>query len=378
MAKITRNQFVQRFKNKEIDLEKAADKQSAVDGLAETGKPLSDYAKHDLYDHDGKISGTREMRAIFNELRRLSPAGADSIQTTDAAGNPTKAGKALSMLGLLAENKTDGASDAAPLNTVGDPRFDKLRLTAAVGPGQPNNKEDVKKIQTRLRELGLPVGVDGSYGPNTQRGIDVYKSMLGGDDRTKHLEDRTIRPGDKTHQALVSDDAPRWQEMPKSGPGFVNTDWDAHDYGSSQVANVIKNAGQRYQNDYRSKNPGASLITTNDVSKKRGGDTKDHETHENGLDLDVRLPRTDGQSGTKINRSDYDKDATYAVLKAFGQDPDVERILFGDKALIQKARDNKEPWAHKLMDAKGHRDHIHVDIRPPKVSLPPLPESGNS
>lgn len=378
MPKITRRQFVQQFKGKEIDLKKAEANAPAVDGLKESGKPLSDYAKHDLYDHDGKISGTREMRAVFNELRRLSPSGANAIETTDSAGNPTKAGKALSMLGLLANNKTDSAEDAAPLNTAGDPRFDKLQLSAPVGPGQPNDKADVKKVQTRLKELGLPVGVDGAYGPSTQRNIDVYKSMLGGDDRTKDLDDHVLRPGGKMHQALVSDDAPRWQKMPKSGPGFVNTDWDRHDYGSSSVAKVIQNAGQRYQNDYRAKTPAASLITTNDVSKKRGGDTKDHETHENGLDLDVRLPRTDGQSGTRINRSDYDKEATYAVLKAFGQDPGVERILFGDKSLVERARNNKEPWAYKLFDAKGHRDHIHVDIKPPDVALPPLPPEGNS
>jgi hypothetical protein len=387
MPKITRKQFVQQFRGKSIDLNKAAQNKSAVEDLAETGKSLEDFARHDLYEHDGAISGPRELRAVFKELQALSPAGEDGVQTTDASGAPTRAGRALSMLSLLSENKTEVAAPPSTLNPVGDPRFDTLRLSGPVGPGAANNKADVRKVQQRLKDLGLDIGVDGAYGKQTERGIAVFKTMISGAERTKNIDDPVLRPGDKLHQALVSENAPRWQEMPKSGPGFVNQDWDRHDYGSSKMAEVIKAAGARYNKDYLSAHPSACPITTNDVSKKRGGDTPDHETHEGGLDLDIRLPRKDGIAGSRVNYKNYDDKAAYAMVKAFASDPNVERIYFSDPKVLARVKSEKPAWAYKVQKAGGHKDHIHIDVRPPDVSLPPLPgpaesgdgsESGNS
>ena len=157
-----------------------------------------------------------------------------------------------------------------------------IPLTGGVGDGGANVGSEVEAVQQRLSDLGFTIGVDGDAGPQTRRILRTYISMVSGAENAEGVLG-LVEPNSLAHQWLQSDSSPRWQEMPASGVGFKNADWDAHDFGSSTLADVIRGAGQRYQDDYRSQNPGASLIETNDASKKPGGDNHDHETHEAGL-----------------------------------------------------------------------------------------------
>jgi murein endopeptidase len=164
---------------------------------------------------------------------------------------------------------------------------------------------------------------------------------------------------------LTSPEAPRWVELPKSGVGFVSGDEDGYGWGSSVLASVIIDAGQRYHDQYLAANPGKSPLSLNDASTKRGGPAHDHETHQAGLDLDLRLPRRDGTQGTRVGRADYDREATYRMIAAFAADPRVERVLITDSVLLQQIAADNPPWKAKVQDGgPKHKNHVHVDIAP--------------
>ena|GEM_PF-4927066 len=243
-----------------------------------------------------------------------------------------------------------------------------VNIRQPVGPGAINNASDVKAVQERLNELGFNVSVDGQFGPQTSRAIRVFEAMVRGEDRITNVRG-IIRGGDQLHRILESSEAPRWVEMPNGGVGFVNGDRDNHDYGSDHVVRVVRDVGERYNRDYLRANPDAAKIATNDVSLKNGGDTPDHITHENGLDLDIRLPRVDGSHGSRTNWANYDREATFAMIKAFGEDPNVERIIFSDNVLLERIKTGDYSWSNKVFHGgKSHHTHVHIDIAPPKFN----------
>jgi hypothetical protein len=264
----------------------------------------------------------------------------------------------------LATDLTSAPADATQV------AIDKpLPLTAAVGEGKPNHKDDVRAVQQRLKDLGFPIGVDGAFGGQTDRYIEVLETMLTGREYVTQSASASIEPGGPLHRALQSDDCPRWGEMPSEGPGYKNLDWDAHDFGTTTLVRVIQRTGQRYFDDYLKDHPNAAPIATNDASKKKAGLTNDHETHQAGLDLDIRLPRKSGETGSDVRWANYDRDATRAILKALVADPGVERILFSDPVLLQEFNNDKDPNCRKLQDGgRIHRNHIHVDVAPPEIS----------
>jgi hypothetical protein len=195
--------------------------------------------------------------------------------------------------------------------------------------------------------------------------------MLTGDEEVTEQPGR-IAPHDLLHHALTMEHPPQWVAMPRSGPGFVNEDTDHFGHGSEEAKLLLEEAGASYSRDYLATHPGATPLSLNDVSRKEGGKTRDHETHQTGLDLDFRLPRKDGTAGSDVRRTDYDREATWAMLKSLASNPRVERVLFTDPVLAERAKSNDEPWAHKLLDGGAvHKNHIHVDVKPPVV----VPES---
>ncbi len=243
-----------------------------------------------------------------------------------------------------------------------------LPLGGSVGSGGVNSEADVTRVQERLAELGFPIGVDGESGGETRRNIRLFEAILTGAEDVSTLSGK-IEPGSVLHRALLSPSAPKWEKIPASGTGFVNGDTDHHSYASDRMVSVIKDAGTRYSASHLASNEDDCPITTNDASKRKGGNTADHETHEGGLDLDLRLPRKDGTSGTKTTWSSYDRDAAYEMVKAFAEDSRVERILIGDTVMLQNIADSDVAWKDKVVNGgSGHKDHIHIDISPATIS----------
>jgi peptidoglycan hydrolase-like protein with peptidoglycan-binding domain len=353
MPRILRKDFLEARLPKQIDLATAKNDPAFVAQLRAAGLKPEDLDKLDLYNHDGVIRGPRELRALFDFLKGLEPRKADTV------------------FNALESRFETSAVPPRGLPTLDGGTVRRFPLGAGVGPGQPNRSDDVRLVQTRLKELGFDVGVDGQWGKNTERALQVFRAMLTGDEEVAEEPGR-IAPHDLLHHALTMEHPPKWVEMPRQGVGFVNADYDHFGFGSEESKLLLEEAGAAFQQDYLATHPGASPLTLNDVSKKEGGKTRDHETHQTGLDLDFRLPRKDGSSGSDVRRSDYDREATWAMLKALASNPRVERVLFTDATLLERAKTNNEPWAYKLFDGGPvHKNHIHVDVKPPVV----VPES---
>lgn len=93
-------------------------------------------------------------------------------------------------------------------------------------------------------------------------------------------------------------------QLPSSGPGFSS--WDPvlkrvpnrhwRRYGHDDVVRTLLNIVDRYRERF----PDAPVLLIGDLSRPRGGDFGEqwgslgHASHQNGLDIDVYYPRTDG------------------------------------------------------------------------------------
>ena len=241
-----------------------------------------------------------------------------------------------------------------------------IQLSGSVGSGGVNNRDDVKKVQQRLVDLGFTfVGtVDGLVGAKTIRGIKLFQSIKNG--RQKLGGDGRVDVNGDTHKWLNAQNAPKWQTMSASGPGYINVEVtkqtsDHHDYGTNWLNDTLKDAAQEYK-DLHYDCFKASLMTINDVSLVSGGDTPDHSGHETGLSCDLRLPQenntSDAAGGRTYNSSDYDRDAARALLKALRAQSmaDTSNIFFNDSVLINEGL---------CTYASHHDDHIHFQIKPP-------------
>lgn len=242
-----------------------------------------------------------------------------------------------------------------------------LPLSGSVGVGATNAKADLTKVQTRLAELGFDVQPDGKMGKGTERALRIFEAMISGAEELSQTSGR-LTPNGPVHIALSSPQAPRWMKLPDSGIGFTRGDYDGFDHGSSTLVEVLVAAGQRYSTNYLASHPGRPPITWNDASRKAGGPTSDHETHQAGLDLDVRLPRLDGGTGSRVGWATYDRDTTRAIVAAFAEDPQVERVLITDRVLLKQIGESDVKWKGKVMDGGAlHRSHIHIDVAPTRV-----------
>ncbi len=262
-----------------------------------------------------------------------------------------------------------GQLDPATAETL-SARAAAPRISAAVGPCGRNDPVDVRVVQKRLGDLGFYRGdMDGRYGPRLAKALQLFDGTVRGLSALERgaaaeAEAKTLAPGEETERWLRAKNAPRWERLPRSGEGFKNVDIEGHDYASSWLTDVVKTAGAAYQRDYRSGHPGASEILTNDASWRAGGDTHDHETHETGLDLDISLKR----GGTTVGGRGYDREATWAKVQSLLDAPNVADVILNDPEIVRRANADPRYCGRVLTDSAGvHDNHIHVDIRPPRI-----------
>ncbi len=257
------------------------------------------------------------------------------------------------------------ASDIASLTLTPyiekHPGAKKLALSASVGSGGSNRSNDVKLVRARLVALGYDFAAGNSIN-NLIQAIQLFQAAISGS--TTLRGDGRVDVGGRTQGFLEIANAPRWMRMPGQGVGFYNVEvldqpGDSHDYGIDWISNVIRAAGIHYELAYRKNRSSIAPIAINDVSLPRGGRTPDHSGHQSGNAGDVVLPRKGGTfGGTRWTNSNYDRNATEAILRAFRAQPWVNKntLYFNDPALISKGLCRR---------AGGHDDHIHFEINVP-------------
>lgn len=101
---------------------------------------------------------------------------------------------------------------------------------------------------------------------------------------------------------------------------------------------------------------GHGRVAIGDVGHEHGGDIAGHESHERGLDVDVRPMRRDENQcrwGVNYRSSIYDRAATRELIRAIraAAAGHVKVVYFNDPVLI---REGLTRWY------RGHDDHVHV------------------
>ena len=92
------------------------------------------------------------------------------------------------------------------------------------------------------------------------------------------------------------------------------------------------------------------------ISLANGEESEEHDTHSDGLTVDVRPLRKDGlHLPVTWHQDEYDHDATACLIALFFIHPSVKKILFNDPKIP-----GVRPWDR-------HDNHFHVQIKAGKT-----------
>jgi peptidoglycan hydrolase-like protein with peptidoglycan-binding domain len=211
-------------------------------------------------------------------------------------------------------------------------------LLVRVEPGTTG--EGVMALQRQLNEkraAGVPV--DGVFGAATQSALRAFQRHAG--------ISATGIAGAVTWKALI-----RHLERPVFGGKLCDYQVGngLADWGTAAAQGQLEAAA------YRVVELGHGRIAVGDISREHGGDIAGHQSHEVGLDVDIRPMRTDrAQCTWGVNRAwtTYDRAATRDLVKAIRTTAPghIKLIYFNDPVLI---REGLVRWY------AGHDDHLHI------------------
>ncbi len=294
-----------------------------------------------------------------------------------------------------------------------------------------NRGSEVRALQYLLRAKGRTVPVDGVFGASTQRAVAAHQTAKGlrvtgvVDDATwrsltpvltsgssgdavrglQGLLNEKRRSGltvsgtynDGTRKAVASfqrhmgstadgiASAVTWRrllwhfELPVWGGSTGLCDYSVGNgtanWGTGTAIGQLEAAATRI---YAA---GHGRVPIGDIGFEHGGDIPGHQTHERGLDVDIR-PMRDANNqctwGGTYRLANYDRAATRALIKAIRATAPrhVKLIYFNDPVLIDEGLTTWYP---------GHDDHLHVrycDAGHPlaayRCSAAPLPASAEA
>lgn len=320
--------------------------------------------------HPYQLAGTTSNDLIGKTVSLYVDNNAKPIATTTVNNNKQWAFQSVFLavakpqirrLKVVAGDATDFASLTLTPYIEKHPGAKTLSLGASVGLRGGNRPNDVKLVRERLVALGYNFA-SGSSINTLISAIRLFQSAISGS--TFLLGDGRVDVGGRTQRFLEAANAPKWMRMPGQGVGFYNVEVldqpdDSHDYGIDWMSNVIRAAGIHYELAHRKGRSNIAPMAINDVSLPAGGKTPDHRGHQSGNAGDVVLPRKGGKFGaTRWTNSNYDREATEAILRALRAQPWVDKntLYFNDPVLINQGLCRR---------AGGHDDHIHFEVNVP-------------
>ena len=123
-------------------------------------------------------------------------------------------------------------------------------------------------------------------------------------------------------------------------------------YGSAKLIHLLLQVAQSYHAD----NPDAPRLVIGDISRYGGGSLDQHVSHQNGLDVDVYYPRTDGREVAPTTIDQVDIPLSRDLLGRFlAANP--EYVFVGPHLPLSGPAGVVEPLT-------GHDNHMHVRIFP--------------
>jgi murein endopeptidase len=148
--------------------------------------------------------------------------------------------------------------------------------------------------------------------------------------------------------------------LPESGPGFYTYDPYTQQppnrigrrNGTAMLVHRLVDLGRWWAQNH----PDGPSLGIGDLSLTGGGSFDLHASHENGLDVDVRLPRADGKEGPS-NPATYDRVATQALADWFVANG-AQFVFYGPNLEVRGPRSIVMVWPN-------HDDHLHVRFRDP-------------
>jgi peptidoglycan hydrolase-like protein with peptidoglycan-binding domain len=229
------------------------------------------------------------------------------------------------------------AAHGLPVNGQADERT-WVALVVRVESGSTG--EAVKALQRQLNVKRLAgLAVDGVFGPTTksalmafQRHTGLTRNGIAGPLTWRYLISAFERPvfGSKVCDYQVG-----------NGPADWGTAAAIGQIEAAAVAVVAQNHGR---------------VAIGDIGFEYGGDIPGHDSHEHGLDVDVRPMRTDKRQcswGGSYRTSTYDRAATRDLVKAIRATAPghVRLIWFNDPVLVAEGLTRRR---------SGHDDHLHI------------------
>ncbi len=210
------------------------------------------------------------------------------------------------------------------------------------------DKTAVKELQDKLNQCGYSLTIDGIFGTGTDTAVKNFQRSTTGLSVDGIVGPATKQAIDKYILARASKS--NFVELPSSGTGYVvvNNTYGNDNFGKPKTIQALKDLGSKWAKE----NPNAPKVQINDISTKNGGWMAPHQSHQKGVNVDIRLIRNDGQLGnTTYTSSTYSRDLTRKLIKAIKATGSVSSILFNDPVLINEGLCSKYD---------GHDDHLHV------------------
>jgi peptidoglycan hydrolase-like protein with peptidoglycan-binding domain len=221
---------------------------------------------------------------------------------------------------------------------VNDPTWRSLTPNLSMG----SSGDAVRALQRLLNDkwrAGLTVS--GTYGSSTRDAVSDFRDHM-------------------TSSSAGSVDASTWRRLlwhfqrPSWGSTSGLCDYSVGNgpanWGTGAAIGQLRAAAKRVYD------AGYGRVALGDASLEHGGVIPGHETHRQGLDVDLR-PMRDGKNqctlGTDYRRASYNRAATRALIKEIraAAPGHVKLIYFNDPVLIKEGLTTR---------SAGHDNHLHV------------------
>ncbi len=234
--------------------------------------------------------------------------------------------------------KAHQAAAGLPANgIVDDATWTKLIVRVSLGSTGPAVSAVQRELHAK-RHLDPPI--DGVFGASTRTAVRAFQKHEG-------LPVTGVVNGTTWRRLIWHFELPTFNKTSlcdySVGNGTANWATSAATNQLEAAARVV--AGQ-----------GHGRVAVGDASLQHGGDIAGHETHERGLDVDLRLMRKGKDQcrwGGTYRAATYDRAATRALVKAIRATAPghVKLIYFNDPVLIKEGLTTR---------FAGHDDHLHV------------------
>jgi peptidoglycan hydrolase-like protein with peptidoglycan-binding domain len=211
----------------------------------------------------------------------------------------------------------------------------------------------IRWVQQSLNQIqGSGLVADGVRGPKTTAAVKQFQQQRGLN------ADGVVGP--VTEAALVAAGAPAPPQvgtpsstnkinaqLPASGPGFYSYAPASRRYGIAETIRAL----QEVSSAWAAARPTGPRIGFGDISLQGGGPISGHASHQNGVDVDVRLMRNDGREEPTVYQSaNYSRALTQQLIDLTRANGvlRVQYIFFND------------PQARGVSKWPNHDNHLHV------------------